>query len=101
LNKINKNEILEPITSTSNLELTSQITTLNKQANRQAERTVEPFKCSECMSGSNRKVKTKAHYTIRRGPGKISHLLAPQQNDLLISFDNNSINKSKSNASIV
>lgn len=41
------------------------------------------FSCSNNVS-VNKLTKPKSHYTIRRGPGKISHLLIPQRIDTIL-----------------
>ena len=48
-------------------------------------------KCSKQQQDS--KANKKTHYTIRRGPGKISHLLSTPQTDLLIGFKSEQSNQ--------
>lgn len=59
------------------------------------------LKCFSCSSNNltNKSVKPlskqKSHYTIRRGPGKISHLLIPQRIDMILANSNVSTNVSR------
>jgi hypothetical protein len=48
------------------------INALEKADNDDSERT----KCAECLNKSKKSKKT--HYTVRRAPGQISHLLSSQ-----------------------